>query len=310
MAIGKYFKDLTATTDIDALLGAAEKADGSPPGNKFTYSKTPDKTTPSDGKVLTEGGVSDWATYTNPLPTTKAGDGIPAGSTFFNSPQSYADFIEAAYYAYINPAFTSFAITGVSTQEVGQKIVGNQTFTWAISTVGNVQANSINIYDTILPQTLVSAHSVTSPVTFDFNTLPGGGVELDVPGTYTWQIEGINTQLATFTRNLNISWMWRVHSGMNVNTTLTNAQILALANSSLTTVFPPQVTFAGGGYFWYWVPSTFVQPTIFKNHATGFAIAMETAVTQTVTNAFSIDQSYKGYRSTESLVNALTVDVQ
>jgi hypothetical protein len=54
MAIGKYFKDLTATTDINSLLGAGEKADGSPPGYKFSYSKTPNISTPSNAVVLTE----------------------------------------------------------------------------------------------------------------------------------------------------------------------------------------------------------------------------------------------------------------
>lgn len=247
-------------------------------------------------------------TYQNPLPTTTT-IGVQAGSAFFNTPKSFAEFIEAEKYGYVNPAFTSFSISGMTTREVGQKITDSQSFTWAISTVGNVQANSINIYDITQALTLVTGHSVTSPATYDFADYPGGGLELDAPSSNTWRIQGTNTNLANFTRNYNLSWMWRMHSGMNVNATLTNAQILALANSSLATTFPSQVATAGGGYFWYWIPSSFTQPTIFKDHATGFAIAMEAPITQSVTNDFSIVTNYAGYRSTSPLINGITVDI-
>lgn len=54
MAIGKYFKDLTQATDLNNVLGVAEKSDGTPPGYKFSYSKTPNIITPSDAVILTE----------------------------------------------------------------------------------------------------------------------------------------------------------------------------------------------------------------------------------------------------------------
>lgn len=247
--------------------------------------------------------------YSNPLPTTTAVGGIPAGSNFFNTPKSYADFVLAAAYAYINPAFTAFAITGLTTVEVGTKITGSQSFTWAISTVGNVQANSINITDTTNALPLVTGHSVTSPAAYNFNSYPGGGLEHDVATSNTWQIEGTNTNLGTFTRNFTANWEWLMHSGSSANATLTNAQVLALANSSLAIVFPPQISFAGGGYFWYWIPTTFVQPTLFKDHATGFSIDMQVAVTQSVTNVNNIVQNYYGYRSTFSLTDGTTIDI-
>jgi hypothetical protein len=239
--------------------------------------------------------------------TTLTVGGLVVGTNITN--QNIAAIIKQIIAPYINPAFTSFAITGVSIVEVGTKITGTQTFTWAISTIGNVQANSINITDTTNALTLVTGHSATSPATYNFNGYAGGGLEHDVAASNTWQIQGTNTNSISFTKNFTANWDWRVHSGMNVNATLTNAQILALATSSLTTVFPPQVVFAGGGYFWYWIPSSFTQPTIFKDHATGFAIGMETAVTQSVTNVNGVATNYKGYRSTNLLISALTVDI-
>jgi hypothetical protein len=170
-----------------------------------------------------------------------------------------------------------------------------------------VATDSINIYDITSSVTLFTGLANDGSESYTFPT----PIQLIVAGSYTWQIEGTNTHTPSsiFNRNFSVAWDWRAHSGMNVNDTLTNAQVLALANSSLTTVFPPQVATAGGGYFWYWIPASFTQPTIFKNHATGFAIAMEAAITQSVTNAFSIATNYKGYRSTDTLINGITVDI-
>jgi hypothetical protein len=187
--------------------------------------------------------------------------------------------------------------------------MGSQTFTWAISTVGNVQANSINITDVTNSLSLVTGHSVTSPATYNFNDYAGGGLEYDSASLNTFRITGTNTNSVQFNATYLVHWDWRVHSGMNVNATLTNAQVLALATSSLTTVFPPQVVFAGGGYFWYWIPTTFVQPTTFKDHATGFSLDMQSAVTQSITNVNGVVQNYYGYRSTFSLIDGTTIDI-
>jgi hypothetical protein len=241
--------------------------------------------------------------------TTMTIGGIPAGSSLLGD--TPVDTINRAFKPYIHPTFTAFAITGQSTKEVGDIITGIQTFTWTISDPTHAAANSITISDEIIPQTLILGHSIVSPATFDFSTLPGGGVTLTSPGTYTWKVKSIDTgtPAVIFDKFFNLLWMWRVHSGMNVNATLTNAQILALANSSLATAFPPQVTFAGGGYFWYWLPTTFTQPTIFKDHATGFPIDMQATVTQSVTNANGIVQNYYGYRSTFILATGTTIDI-
>lgn len=307
MAIGKYFKDLTATTDIDALLGAAEKADGSPPGNKFTYSKTPDKATPSDAKVLTEGGVSDWATYTNPLPTTTAIGGIPAGSTFFNTPQSYADFIDAAAYTYINPAFTAFALSGYSIVEVGTEITGNQNFTWAISTVGNVQANSINILDLTNVLTLVTGHSVTSPATYDFSLYSGGGLKFNSPGSVTFQIQGTNTHSIQFTRNATVTAEWRRYWGFSSLSSLTGADVISLSSSDLSTIGAGTFSFGATGYKWFCIPSSFTQPTSFKDQATGLDVAMESPITVSVTNTLGAITNYSCYRTTNQLGSTITI---
>jgi hypothetical protein len=61
MAIGKYFKDLTTTTNINNLLGVGEKADGSPPGYKFTYSNDGTLASDSDAIVPTQKAIKTYA---------------------------------------------------------------------------------------------------------------------------------------------------------------------------------------------------------------------------------------------------------
>lgn len=238
--------------------------------------------------------------------TTITVGGITAGTTLTSDP--VLDVLDKMLRPYINPAFTSFALTGITTVEVGTKITGNQTFTWAISTVGNVNANSINIFDITNALTLVSSHSVTSPAVYDFNNYSGGGLEYGIAASNVWQIQGTNTQSVQFTRNLTVAWDWKWYAGSNANLTLTNAQVLALS-SALAIAFPSQASASAGQYFHLLIPTTWVQPTIFKNHATGFAVAMNSPVLQSVTNSLGIAQNYYDYCSTNVLINAITIDI-
>lgn len=239
--------------------------------------------------------------------TTITVGGLPAGSNITN--QNAAAIIQAITSPYIHPTFTAFAISGVSTQEVGQKIVGIKNFTWTISDPTHAAANSINIYDLILPQTLVTGHSITSPASFDFGTLPGGGVELDIPGTYSWQIEATDTDVppSLFTRNLNISWMWRRHWGFSALSALTGADVLALASSDLSTVGTGTFSFGATGYKWFCIPSSFAQPTTFKDQSTGLDVAMEIPTTVSVTNTFGVVTNYSCYRTTNILGSSINI---
>lgn len=251
--------------------------------------------------------ISADVTYTNASPTPVDIGGIPSGSTFSAVPNS--DMWTALLYPFQYPAFSSFSISGQATVlEVGDSISGAQNFIWLTSNSGNVATNSINIYDITGSVTLFTGLANDGIESYSFPS----PIQLVTSGSYVWQIEGTNTNTppTIFNKNFTVNWEWRMHSGASANSTLTNAQILTLANSSLATAFPPQVGFTGGTtYFWYWIPLTFTQPTTFKDHATGFGIAMESAVLQVVTNAFGVNTSYLGYRSTFQLISGTTVDI-
>jgi len=239
--------------------------------------------------------------------TTVTVGGLTAGSNITN--QNVASILQQITSPYINPAFTSFALSGISTQEVGEKISGVQSFTWAISTVDNVQANSINITDVTNVLSLVTGHSVTSPASYDFNEYPDSGLVYETPASNVWKIQGTNTESVTFSRNLTVNWEWRRHWGISANTSLTSAQILALTSSDLSTVGTGTFTFAATNYKYFCIPSSFTQPTSFIDSATGFAVDMQPAVTVSVTNIYGVVTNYSVYRSTYPLTSTLTMVV-
>jgi hypothetical protein len=251
--------------------------------------------------------ISADVTYTNANPTPEDVGGIPAGSTFSVVPNS--DMWTRLLYKYQAPVFSSFSISGQATTiEVGASISGAQNFIWLTTNSGNVATDSINIYDITGSATLFTGLANDGIEGYTFPS----PIQLVTPGSYVWQIEGTNTDTppVTFDKNFIVNWDWRMHSGASANATLTNSQILALANTSLATAFPTSVNFAGGStYFWYWIPSSFTQPTIFRDSTTGFQIDMEAAVTQSVTNVNSVATNYKGYRSTYQLAVGTTVAV-
>lgn len=283
--------------------------------NLGVYKLDKASTLPADDFLVVEtySGIGRWLNISNwqGTPTVTIG-GIQAGVYIPSTPVPL--LLEKQFKPYQAPAFTAFALSGFSVLEIGAKITGNQDFTWAISNVGNVQPNSIYIKDVTNNLTLVAAHSVSSPATYNFNNYgSGAGLGYSVPTTNVFQIQATNTESGSLSRNVNTPWYAASYSGANANASLNNAEILALANKVLLATFPPTAYFAGGNtHFWYWIPTDFVQPNYvsgFRNLATGLSIAMEAPVTQTVININGTSLSYKGYRSTELLTNPINVGI-
>ena len=76
------------------------------------------------------------------------------------------------------------------------------------------------------------------------------------------------------TRNYQVNWRWRKYWGTSVNATLTEAQIEALANSSLSTTLNGSYSMAAGDYKYFAVPVAFGEPSLIKDSGTGLGVAM------------------------------------
>lgn len=248
------------------------------------------------------GGASG-TDYVRATPMDITVGGATAGTTFDGTVQ---DALDTVLYPYIAPAFTSFSLTGYSTLEVGDSVpAGSQTFTFNIDEDGNVQTNSIDIENVSDSVTLATgtANDNTETVTFP------SPVTRTTSGSKTFRITGTNTQASDFTRNLSINWRFRVYYGESVSTSLNEAGIEALRASLLASGASRTYAMLGGGYKYLCWPSSFSQPTQFKDANSGFAVAMESPVTVSVTNAHGVTTDYSVYRTTNQLAGAIDIEV-
>lgn len=84
-------------------------------------------------------------TYDGTSPSTVGVGGLDAGTSLTGL--SALEILEAILAPYVNPAFTSFGVTGQSTGvEVGTTISGSKTFAWGMS-LGSGTVATIDIYD-------------------------------------------------------------------------------------------------------------------------------------------------------------------
>jgi hypothetical protein len=256
-------------------------------------------------------------TYQNAAPTTFASGGIPAGSTFFATPKTFSQTAAQQFHGYLTPAFASFSLQNQTIRELGNALTTVEDFIWTFTNGGNVADNAIEIYDMVLAQQIIAAHSKTSPASFDFSTLNGGaGIVRNTIGTYQFKINAQNTQSGGLTRNFDQNWYMPQWSGASIKDSgLTDAEIRALGNKYVVNTPPTSFPFVGGNlYSWYWILSSFAQPVRFRNLGTGFEIGfvgIDTPITQTVANAYGINTyTYRGYHSTQLLENAINIGVE
>lgn len=102
--------------------------------------------------VLSGGGGS--STYAGASPTTVTVGGLASGSAI--SGNTYDAIIQSIVAPYVNPAFSSFSISGqATTVEVGTTLSGSKTFTWGI-TLNSGAVSLIDLYDNTSVATLLS----------------------------------------------------------------------------------------------------------------------------------------------------------
>jgi hypothetical protein len=264
-----------------------------------------------------EGGSDDL--YTNAEATPVTIGGIPSGSTFLD--QTMQQMWDALLYPYQYPAFSAFSISGQNTLiEVGVTISGSKTFLWSTTNSSNVQSNSIIIKD------------VTNTITLATGLANDGSEVIALPtpiqkttqATHQWGIEGTNTNASIFTGSFTVSWLWRMYYGPSTNTTLTETNIEALANSGLASGFSGTFAYAGGGYKYFCFPDSFGSPVSFKDASTNLNVAMASSIDDafysnianglyyglvSVTNTYSQTTNYRVYRSKNILGGSISIIV-
>jgi len=260
--------------------------------------------------------LTNGATFINPsaVPTTVGG--ISAGSTF-STAQTMQQMWNALLYPYQAPGFTSFGITGVAgSVEVGYSFGPSATFTWSTSNSGNVTANTIGLTDTTLSTTIATAQANSG----SYAAALAGAVTSTVAGSHTFGISGTNSQAGTFNGSFTVSWFWRLYYGVQAASSLTAAQILALAANQLASSYGGTYSMGASGYKYLCLADAAGgQLNTVKDQSTGFNVPMNTGTFTdgggfgyekvSVTNAQSVTTLVRVYRTLNNLGGAVTLVV-
>ena len=247
------------------------------------------------------GGVTG---YVRETPMVISVGGATAGTTFDGS---IVDALDKILYPYVNPSFSSFALSGYSTLEVGAEIpAGPATFTWATSNSANITPDSIVITDVTNAITLLSGGANDSG---EIITLDTARVR-DTAGAHTFRIAAQNTNEVSFSRDYSVNWYWRVWYGESEDTSLdTEPEVEALRASLLASSPNRTYNFEGGGYKWLAHPTSMGLKTTFTDADTGFPVAMEVPITVALTNGYGVTTNYYVYRTYNTLGGSIRITV-
>jgi hypothetical protein len=268
-------------------------------------------------------------TYTNLMPTTASVGGVVAGTTF--SGTSWQSVFNTMFYPTLIPNFSSFilraspstASTQAQSLEVGNSVSGGtRVFTWATTNSAFVQTGSIKIYS--------GATQISTPT----SGMTNDGVEAitltnnkrNSPGSYSWSIRATRTNSSTFTSSFAVNWYWRRMQGVSTASTITTSEgVNAFSGAGvLATSIAGTYALNGAGYKYFFVPTTFGNPSLFKDASTQLAVSMADVTddpffsgvsgsysfgTTSVTNQFNVAQNYRVYRTRNFLNGNITITV-
>lgn len=293
-----------------------------------TYYLTYDGT---EFQFFTSSPVGTPTTYTNLSPTTVAVGGVPAGTTF--SGATWQGIFDTLFYPSLTSTFTAFSLrttasSGSSIQntvlEVGNSVSGgSKAFTWTTSNPAFVQPNTIKIYS----GASINLSSPSSGMTNNsFKALTLTNTRRTSPGSWFWKIVATRTTSSTFTTSFTVNWYWKRMYGVSTATTITTSSGVNTfgALSALTTTLAGTYAFVGAGYKYFFAPTTFANPTLFKDSSTNLSIAMADSSddsffsgvssgyyygTTSVTNQYGIAQNYRIYRTKNFLFGDISITV-
>ena len=239
-------------------------------------------------------------------------EGVPAGTTFASGTTAIA-ILEQILYPYQAVSFASFSTGLNATYELGQTAGnGAGTVTW---TTGGPDENWIDsslyiYYSGFVSGNLLSGGdptadtaSVTYPA-FRSTNIAANTLTLGISGQ---QEQGTNPVTASQTRR----WWSRLYWGKSTDASLTDPStlsngsttLLASTSSSATTTL---TTTASAGYFYVFIHDDY---DITKMTLAGFDVALQPNYTASVMNTHGFSTTYKVYRTTNQLNDALSIIV-
>ena len=255
------------------------------------------------GTAVYQTGGGGTETYTNLTPTAVSIGGIPAGSTFDN--MTMQEMWDALLYPYQTPIFSSFTSSMSTPIEVGSTIpAGSVTFLWNTTNSSNIAANSIKIDDITAGNTLASGLANTGTTAISISEITNV-----MATSHQWKITATNTKGVFLSRTLNVYWQWKIYYGESALTDLIEADVEALRVGTLAANVSGNYSFNAGEYKWICYPTSFGLKTTFKNASTNFDVAMQPALTKSITNSQGVSTNYYCHRTVNKLGGSITISI-
>ena len=255
------------------------------------------------GTAVYQTGGGGTETYTNLTPTAVSIGGIPAGSTFDN--MTMQEMWDALLYPYQTPIFSSFTSSMSTPIEVGSTIpAGSVTFLWNTTNSSNIAANSIKIDDITAGNTLASGLANTGTTAISILAITNV-----MATSHQWKITATNTKGVFLSRTLNVYWQWKIYYGESALTDLIEADVEALRVGTLAANVSGNYSFNAGEYKWICYPTSFGLKTTFKNASTNFDVAMQPALTKSITNSQGVSTNYYCHRTVNKLGGSITIAI-
>jgi len=255
------------------------------------------------------GSETTWSRVDATLATDIAG--VPAGTTFASGTTAI-EILEQILYPYQPVSFSSFSTGLNATYELGQTAGnGAGTVTWATGGPDeNWVSGSLYIYYSgFASGNLVSGGSPTADTAsvtypaFRSTNIAANTLTLGISGQ---QDEGTNPVTRSQTRR----WWSRLYWGKSTNPALTDPLVLLNGSSNLLestgSGTAAAITTASGGYFYTFIHDDY---DISKMTLGGFDVALQPGYTASVMNTHGFSTTYKVYRTTNQLNDALTIIV-
>jgi hypothetical protein len=146
----------------------------------------------AEGVTVVDPGSGGGGVYDLSSPTTLTVGGMPAGTNI--SGRTWQSIIEELVVDYLLPAFTALNSADIpNLVEVGTTISGLKVFTWNISNPGNVQPNSVRIFDVTGATYLANGLAQTSFANDGSESVNIGSITNTSPITRAWRAEAQNT---------------------------------------------------------------------------------------------------------------------
>ena len=221
--------------------------------------------------------------------------GYPAG-TSFPTEKTVQQMFDGLLYPYQEPAMT-ISSTLFITYEVGQNLpVGHASVNYNITNATNIKTQPPDVgvqSTTIAGLIFLTANPINLAASGTLGLSVPPGITRLIETTETITLQGTNTQNNSFSDIKTLYWRHKRYWGVNANTSLVDADILALSSEFSTTRSKGFILNGTGKYIYYCYPASWGLATFTVG---GLTVVFNLTV-QSFINASGHAEMYNVYRS-------------